>query len=304
LPATHDETDLKSRSRRALYYRNDLESMRNDHRRRLWLARNPVFGDFGRYSRIFGNIFGTGNYQRSPRRFNNDYYNGYADNYDYPSNSDYYYDDYYNYGPSRRPSAKKNMDGPKKNKKFVGVKLSNKFPSNDLNDDAMYGFNTTLSNGHASKLSSILNKIKFGNATSNTKESEKLNSNSLFRSKQKTNLNDLKKLRTSSHLIEMKFPKLDSLALKIASSMETSAPASSTSTSTSTSTKKTFLANALKTSTKNYFSSTPASTTTRSLRKASTVKTPSFKLANTTPANERKFIKVDKLASRIVSHFI
>ena len=291
---------VKSRSKRAMYYRNDPESMRNDMRRRLWLARNPIFGNFGRYSRMFRNIFGIGN-QPMPSHFNNDYYSDYSDNYyDYPSYSNSY--DYYNYGSSRRPSSKNGHGGAaKKGKKYVGVKLSNKYPSDDLSDDSFYGSNLTIAKDRTSKLSSILNKIRFGNETSSSKKSEPL-SNSIARTKQ--TLNDLKKQRTSSYLVERKFPDIDKLALKIASNMESSGA--------STTTKKSFLSEP-KTTTKDYFLALSTQrTTTRNSKKTNVVekkesqptKSPITIKSGQTSSNEKKFNKVDKLASRIVSHFI
>ena len=264
------------------------------------LARNPVFGDFGRYSRMFSDVFGFG---RPYQGFNKpyDYYN-YPDYYDYSfrggRTNDYYDtpdDSGYDYDLNNRPGVKSKINGyNKKNQKYVGVKLSNKVEGGGGAD---HGHNSTA----VPKYKAILNQIKYGNVSMKRPDVETSRGVDAFGSK-KTSGSTLKKLKTPSHLVAMKFPKIEKLAAKIASSLDDSYVENVTK-------KNLFLVPSTTTT------SAPTTTTTTATRAISKVASlaallngslkSSLSLKNSKlSTSERKFPKIDRLASRIVSHFV
>ena len=301
--AHSNETSLvdtaNARSKRSLYYRNDNQMNRHDQIRRLRLARNPVFGRFGRFADLFG-LWGGG--------FN-----------DYPD----YYDSYGDYTNQRRirptprpkpPKPERYSVPARKNSQHVGIKLSsrlNAYPLTPKSNTSLTGIN---------KLSQLLNQINSANSTKSKEEPSVTNTDTVTSTK-KSSLNgsDLKKVKTPAHLIQMRFPTIDRLASRIVSSMDSSA-----STSTPSARRYTMNYSPSALSSSLWSSSLVApnsyaelasmgvrqpsnrlnqiklkeSAKASALTNLKKLKTPSTSLA------DKKFPKIEKLASRIVSHFI
>jgi len=302
LNKTLNEQDMLkiNRSKRSLYYRNDNLLAKQDRLRRLRLARNPVFGMFGRYSRAFTDILGLGspyNYGGFRRYPDYDDYYGY-DTYDAygPYGYDYYENSHKNYyrKPKKpipnRPKLSQNQLRPTKENHHVGIKLSNRLKEFKNSVKSNISIDKNIPNSDVNKLSSLLNQIDPSNSSSIIRKDSSVN-----KSNEKTPIsNNLKKVKIPSHLVEMKFPSIEKLASRIVSSLDGSTSSESKKKLvTTTSPSKTYKSYNTNSNMLKFQTSTRASIS-NGLKKE--------KISSSLV--EKKFPKIDKLASRIVSHFI